>query len=191
MFRPSVCLVFSAAILIVALPTATVLAQGSGSSRIPPSGSSKPATSEEFHQSLWKFLTTGKAPYKGWPSLVRRIAGADSPHGAKQAGFANSIAAGKLQELSHGSIIVREEFSQDGKQLLALNVMYRVKDYDPKNHDWYWLKYLPNGAIARTPAQEGNKPVAGRVASCIACHAKAQGNDHVFANDQSAKADER
>ena len=188
--RRTSCPALLVALLLVALPSSAALAQGSGSSRIPPSGSSKPATSQEFHQSFWKFLTAAKAPYKGWTPLVSP-ADEDSPHGAKQAGFANSIAAGKLQELPHGSIVVREEYGQDGKQLSAIYVMYRVKDYDPKNHDWYWLKYQPNGAIARTAAQDGNKPMAGRVASCIACHSKAQGNDQAFANDQAPKADKK
>jgi hypothetical protein len=65
--------------------------------------------------------------------------------------------------------------------------LYRVKGYDPKNGDWYWMKYLENGTLVRTPASEGNQPVAGRVASCINCHSKAAGGDFVFSNDPSDK----
>ena len=54
---------------------------------------------------------------------------------------------------------------------------------NPEHGDWFWVKYLPDGSVARTPADKGNKPIKGRFASCIECHASADGDDYVFAND--------
>lgn len=68
------------------------------------------------------------------------------------------------------------------KKLGALTIMYRAKEgYDPENNDWYWVKYLPNGKVAKTG--EG-MPIAGKVKSCIECHASAAGDDYVFTNDE-------
>jgi len=69
--------------------------------------------------------------------------------------------------------------------------MYRSKGADPQHNDWYWLKYLPNGSIARTSEKEGKKPIAGKVASCIDCHSKAAGKDLAYSNDPATKAEEK
>ena len=72
-----------------------------------------------------------------------------------------------------------------------ITVMYRSKGADPQHGDWYWLKYLPDGSIARTPEKEGKKAIAGKVASCIECHSKAGGKDLVYSNDPETGADEK
>jgi hypothetical protein len=60
--------------------------------------------------------------------------------------------------------------------------MYRVKEgYDPENHDWYWVKYLPNGEVDKT---DDGMPIAGKVKGCIQCHASAAGGDYIFMNDE-------
>jgi len=51
--------------------------------------------------------------------------------------------------------------------------MYRSKGPIPKHNDWYWLKYLPKGSIARTSEKEGKKPDGREVARAIDCHTKA------------------
>ena len=78
-----------------------------------------------------------------------------------------------------GSILVREDHDENGKRQ-SISVIYRVKDYDKDHGNWYWLKYLENGSVVRGPE---NKAVAGKVASCIECHAKANDTDFVFSND--------
>ena len=86
--------------------------------------------------------------------------------------------------LPNGSIIVKENYGQDKETLMAITVMYRTAGFDPQNNDWYWIKFNPDGSVARTPDAEGGKPIAGRFASCIECHRSAGGGDLTFANDR-------
>jgi len=62
--------------------------------------------------------------------------------------------------------------------------MYRSKDYDPDNGDWYWVKFNPDGTVAHAPAAMGGMQLSGKVKSCIGCHSGAEGKDMVFANDK-------
>jgi hypothetical protein len=96
---------------------------------------------------------------------------------------ANATALADPKNLPYGSVLVLEDYSEDRKTRTDINVLYRVKGYDPKNGDWYWLKYHGNGTVARTPAEEGGKPIAGRALGCIECHRKAADKDMVFSND--------
>ena len=82
--------------------------------------------------------------------------------------------------------LVREEYAEDTENPVAISVMYRAKGADAKNSDWYWLSFLPDGSVAKSPADAGGRPIAGRVASCIECHQKAGGKDLVFLNDAMA-----
>lgn len=74
-----------------------------------------------------------------------------------------------------------------GRYLGAVTVMYqREKGYDRANHDWFWVKYDPSGAVMK--GGDG-VALAGRVArgskaGCIACHVAAVGGDMVFNNDR-------
>lgn len=67
--------------------------------------------------------------------------------------------------------------------LKSITVMYkRESGYDSDNKDWFWAKYLVDGALDKNPA---GMLLAGRVAKgkptgCIACHTAAPGGDLVF-----------
>jgi hypothetical protein len=199
--------------LILAASAGTpAVAQGSGSSRLnqpapvrpaPDQGQPRPGyvqpapaytqpqaralTAEEFYQSLWRYLVREQSPYTRWPSLPGKAGPrkAESPHGPFVRTYANTVAAADPGNLPYGSILVLEDYTEDQKQRTGINILYRVKGYDPKNGDWYWMKYLENGTVVRSPASEGGKPVAGRVMACIDCHRKAGGNDFVFSNDEA------
>ena len=184
-------------------------AQGSGSTRVPNSGTqpyrqpaaqpNRPQTPDEFYQSFWKHLVRQQDPYTKWEKLGEQTHPEPSgPHGALVKTYANKPAVGNLASAPQGAILVAENYGKDEQTLTSITVMYRVKGSEPKTNDWYWLEYLPNGSIARTPAKDGNKAIAGKVKSCIECHTKAEGKDFVFSNDpkqeQSAgepKADTR
>ncbi len=157
--------------------------QGSGSSRTTPRAKPRPKTPAEFHRDFWQFLTRSKTPYKkwtAWPDAAEPRAG-EAPHGAFVKTYANTVAINDTAALAHGSILVQEEYD-DQKTLKSVSVMYRVKGADPAHFDWYWLRYLPDGTVAKQRA----KPIAGKVASCIECHAKAGGDDLVYSNDEVA-----
>jgi cytochrome P460 len=171
-------------------------AQGSGSSRLSSPARQRPRTAEEFQRELWQYIARGNASYRTWAAWPNEegFQEGEPPHGAFVKTYANSIAAKDATTLPYGSILVNEDYDQDQKILKSVSVMYSVNGTDPKNRDWYWLKYLPNGMVARSSADQGGKPLAGKVKSCIDCHRKAGGNDLVYSNDgpepPEAKTDE-
>ena len=172
--------------------------QGSGSSRVAPPRSSQPSgrnnrsvpatprppTTAEFAASFWKYLYKADATYRSWRSPGKTaVLNADGPHGPFGRTFLNDLADRNLSQLPTGSVLVREEYGADGQTLRNISVMYRAKGADPKNGNWYWMLYQPDGKLARTPAEQGNREIAGRVGRCIECHRQASNRDFVFVND--------
>lgn len=165
-----------------------VFAQGSGSSRATPTPPKQP-TVDQFATSMWQYINRDKARYRSWASSAPATTDvAESPHGRDGRVYFNGVAAKDLKQPANGAILVREELAEDGKTLRRVSMIYRVKGSAPQANDWYWLAFQPNGALARTTAQEGNKPIAGQVASCIACHGKAPGNNFVFSSELPPEA---
>lgn len=137
-----------------------------------------------YEQKLWEWLV--RAQYKNWgpaPGQAEGTYPGKSPHGAFLKMYLNRTALGDSKGLPHGSVIIKENYGQDAKTLAAITVMYRAKGYNPKNFDWYWVKYNADGSVARTPADKGNMKIAGKFTGCIDCHAGAAGNDYAFFND--------
>ena len=180
---PAACL--AAAVVIVLLVQSPAQPQGSGSSRAAPSRETRPPTPEEFYDSFWIYLNRTESPYKKWAGVPGKtgMQKGESPHGELTKTYLNKVAAEDFEKLPLGAVLLTENYDKDKKTLKDITVMYRSKSADPKHNDWYWLRYLPNGSIARTPDKEGKKPIAGKVASCIDCHTKAGGSDFVFSND--------
>src|SRR5258708_32492993 len=145
----------------------SVRAQGSGSSRTAQPGIRQPTspprqarpsvprppTTEEFAQSLWAFLVRPQAPYTQWPPLPAKegLRGAMGPHGPFVRLYANATALADPKGLPPGSVLILEDYTADQKARTGINILYRVKGFDPKNADWYWMKYLENGTLVRTP----------------------------------------
>ncbi|MBI84471.1 MAG: hypothetical protein CMJ81_14855 [Planctomycetaceae bacterium] len=158
--------------------------RGSGSrTRVQPKRRLAPA---EFQEKFWSYLTKSRSAYRHWGSFSdqgSRVRAGKNPHGAFLKLYANQAARSRPQEPPHQSIFVLENYAADQRTLMAVEVMYRAKNFDPSHNDWYWIKYFPDGTVVSTSTEKGNKPIAGRFASCIACHRRAAGNDYVFAND--------
>jgi len=176
---------------IVALLTSElVFAQGSGSSRASPPRATRPPTPEEFYQNFWNHLARKESPYTKWapPKGTEGLREGKTPHGDFVKTYYNKQAIDNPDTLPYGSILVAENYADDQKTLKDITVLYRVKGTDPQHGDWYWLKYLPDGAIARTPDK---KAIAGKAASCFECHSKAGGKDFVFSNDSADDASEK
>ncbi len=51
--------------------------------------------------------------------------------------------------------------------------MYKVKGYNPKAGDWYWVKYGTDGSVAK----------AGKPKGCVSCHSGAEDNDYILVHD--------
>lgn len=174
---------------LICLRSQFVVAQGSGSSRSTPSKPARPQTTQEFADALWRFIVRPETPYTKWATVpaskVDHTPEIGKAHGGNAKIYANSTAMQNPSSPPQGSIFVIDDYAEDGKTRNNVSIMYRAKGTDPDHNDWYWLRYLPNGSIARTDDTPGAKPIAGKVKSCIECHEKAGGKDWVFSNDQS------
>ena len=76
--------------------------------------------------------------------------------------------------------MIKENYGQDKKTLMAIAIMQKTTNYDPDHNDWYWVKYDANGSVSRMDQMK----VAGKVSMCIECHSQAKGDDFVFGNDK-------
>ena len=154
---------------------------GSGSSRSDPARPTRPQTPEEFYDTFWRYLVKKDAAYNTWKALDHEPPKdeVENPHGSVSRTYANEVAAKDPENLPFGSILVREDYD-DKRKRQSISVLYRVKDYDKEHGNWYYLRFTETGTMMKG---QDTKPLAGKVASCIACHAKAGGKDFVFAND--------
>ena len=113
---------------------------------------------------LWEYVTK-KNPYTGWGYFPGSYGMYDGthPHGAKLKLFANGPALKAAREgksMPYGAIVLKENYAKDGKTLKAVTPMYKVKGFNPKEGDWFWAKYGPDGKVMK----------AGKVEGCINCH---------------------
>jgi hypothetical protein len=144
----------------------------------------------DYAKLIWEVMQADKL---AGPGMIRSkpYEGTD-PHGMMLETFYT-----KAKINGHeGDLIVNPNFGPEGvtadqalrepdKHLGAYTVMFRREaGYDAEDKDWFWMKYLPDGSVDKTP--EG-MPMAGQVAKgmdegCIACH-KGAGDDMVFTTD--------
>jgi hypothetical protein len=96
-----------------------------------------------------------------------------SPHGAFLKLYLNRTAVASPDQMPPGSILVKENYGPDKKSLMAITVMYRTENYDPEHKNWYWVKYNPDGTVAKTHPEMGSMPIAGKFKMCIECRASA------------------
>ena len=138
-----------------------------------------------FETRFWNYL--GEAQYTNWapsPGQSDGFQKGGSPHGAFVKMYLNRTAAGNPKKPPYGSIIVKENYGPMKKKLMAVTVMYRVKGYNPKGGDWYWVKYMPNGTVAAMKTPKGRMRLAGKLKGCIECHSGSAGDDYTFFNDK-------
>jgi len=150
-----------------------------------PKPKSKEETSASFEARFWGFLQS--VQYHNWapgPKQGLEPFRGTSPHGTYLKMYVNRAAAADPKSPPHGSIVVLENYGKDKARLLFITAMYRVKGYDPEHNDWYWVKYNPDGTVARTTPGTGSKPIAGKFKACIDCHARAKGGDFFYSNDK-------
>ncbi|MEK7699253.1 MAG: cytochrome P460 family protein, partial [Planctomycetota bacterium] len=70
---------------------------------------------------------------------------------------------------SDGALLIKENYTDD-KKLFLITVMHKVKGFNPPGHDWYWIKYRPDGEAR----------LEGKADPCINCHVGVANNDYVF-----------
>lgn len=109
-----------------------------------------------------------------WPGKGKLYKGSH-PHGAYLTTYINdtaSLAIKQAELMQPGSIIVKENYTPE-KKLAAINVMYKVKGYNPSAGDWFWAKYDAGGKVKK----------AGKVQGCIDCHITKKTNDYIMTED--------
>jgi len=141
-----------------------------------------------YAKTLWDELES--AHLIGEDSVASRLYEAEEPHGAVL-----ELAALKVTVNGHtGVALVKKNYGPKGvkleevakeptKHLGAITVMFkREAGYDPEDKDWFWVKYLPDGWLDKTPdgMQLAGKVAKGMDQGCIACHSGAEGDDMVF-----------
>lgn len=125
---------------------------------------------------VWDFLK--KADYaknwKMWPDSKPMHKGVD-PHGALLNVYVNDVAlkgiAAKKGKLPLESMVVIDNFKAD-KKLENIDVMYKVKGYNPADGDWFWAQYSPDGKVVEE----------GKIDECIRCHVAQKTNDYVYSS---------
>lgn len=116
-----------------------------------------------------------QANYHSWPLWPGKEAFYPGrfPHGSFLTTYVSKGAYQAVERKSGripaGQFIVKENFNFE-KQLVAINVMYKLTGYNAEGGDWFWLKYLPEGTIQ----------AEGKVGGCIGCHAAVKSNDWLF-----------
>lgn len=122
------------------------------------------------------------AGFSQWPSFADKVGVVASvaPHGPFARYYLNSVAHADPVNMADGSIVIKQNLAtQDPAAVDSVTLMRRIAGYNPGAGDWFWLKLDSQGNIAQNDA---GTHLAGRVAPCIACHAKADGADFVFEN---------
>jgi hypothetical protein len=129
---------------------------------------------DEIASQFWTHITQTD-PYFGWgywPGKYGMYPG-KSPHGAYLKLYANGIALKAAREgkpMPDGAILVKENYGDDQKILMAVTSMYKISGYNPEGGDWWWGKYGPNGEVM----------ASGAVKGCVDCHQVQKANDWIF-----------
>lgn len=123
---------------------------------------------------LWKLITV-ESPYQSYPSWPGKEGFYDStmPPGNMLKLYVNDIALETIRRkngvFSDGALLIKENYTED-KKLFLITVMHKVKGFNPPGHDWYWIKYRPDGEAR----------LEGKADPCINCHVGVANNDYVF-----------
>lgn len=125
-------------------------------------------------KALWTYMTETHSytDWEFWPGHDGMYPG-KSPHGKFLKLYANDAAiqaakAGK--PMPDGAILVKENYAEDKKTLMAVTPMYKVAGFNPDAGDWFWAKYGADGDIQ----------AAGTPKGCINCHRVKQNQDWIF-----------
>jgi hypothetical protein len=140
-----------------------------------------PKADVEHAQQLWPRIQ--EYPQWNQPAGLEGWQRGTAPHGKFVKYYANK----PLEELeTDGAIIVKENYTAEMNDALdSITVMEKRKGYDPETGDWFYAKYNPKGDLEES---DQGKMLAGLVGKgtskgCLPCHAKAQGGDYLFLND--------
>ncbi len=148
-----------------------------------PGAEGQTALPEATAEAVWAYLEAAdyQANWTVWPGKGEKYEGTE-PHGALLTTYLNPAAAAALDAMQGampaGAIIVKENFMPDG-MYGAATVMYKAEGSDPDNHDWWWMKRLPDGTVE----------FSGSGGPCAGCHSGVAENDYIFTAPLSASSE--
>ncbi len=142
----------------------------------------------KFGNDLWKAVSG----YESWLTKSNYYEG-HQPHGKILRNYFSIVAV----EGKNYPVIIKDNFGGEeattttvsenpDDYLVAVTIMVKRADgYDSDNQNWFWVKYKPDGTIAKN---KKDISLAGRVAKgmdsgCIHCHSEAKGGDYYYSND--------
>lgn len=123
---------------------------------------------------LWNYITK-VSPYQKWSFWPdhQGMQEGRAPHGPLHKVYVNDKALKSAHPpVQYGAIEVKENYSP-AKELKAITVMYKVKGYNPKDGDWFWVKYTPAGKADKF----------GKPKGCIGCHGTRAKNDFILVHE--------
>jgi len=85
-----------------------------------------------FEDQFWKYLVGNN--YKNWSPGFSESAGfykGSNPHGAYLKMYVNRTAAGNVNDLALGSVVILENYLKD-QSLKTISVMYRTTGFNPE-----------------------------------------------------------
>ena len=160
-----------------------LMVAGTAFAQAPFGGADDVAYSKALWQSLNKANLVGRAAHMSTPYTGQH------PHGA----ILDTIDGFIRVQGDSGVVLVKRNYGGDGvsktavadnpgKFLKAITVMFKRSGYDSETRDWFWVKYNPDGSLAKNPAgmMLAGKVAKGKPKGCIACHTAAPGGDFVY-----------
>ena len=120
---------------------------------------------------LWTYITQ-TMPYTEWDRFkgTGELIDAAPPHGPKAKVYANELAKRSQYTANDGSIIVMEDYEENGTTLRAVTLMQKRTGYNPEAGDWFWAKFSPDGTVIEE----------GKIQKCIECHVSMAFDDYTF-----------
>jgi len=123
---------------------------------------------------LWNYITK-VSPYTTWafwPDHKGMQAGR-APHGPFHKVYVNDHCLNSsAPPVQYGSICVKENFNEN-RELQIITVMYKIKGFNTKDGDWFWVRYSLDGK-----ARPFGKPIG-----CIGCHGVRDKNDFIVVHE--------
>ena len=125
-------------------------------------------------EAVWERISVDYSyqDYACWPGHDG-IRPGQAPHGALHRIFINKTLLEALPATDsvapYGSIIEKDNLNAS-RDLEAITVMVKVKDFNPEAGDWFWAKYGADGSVQ----------AEGKPGGCIGCHEGLRDNDYVI-----------
>jgi hypothetical protein len=124
-------------------------------------------------KAVWDFIQKEKyQSWKMWPGTDPQYQGPE-PHGSFLTTYVNQVAIDSIKakkgKFADSAMIVQDNFGKD-KKLKFIDVMYKVKGFNPQGGDWFWAQFKPSGKVDQE----------GKIDECIKCHDAQKTNDYVY-----------